>query len=154
LVLVHATGFHEHVWDPFLPSLVDRFRVVTLDNRGHGESDKPPSGYHWDGFGKDALAVVDELGLRGACGMGHSAGGAALLLAEAARPGTFGPLVLLDPVLPDPAMRPYMTGDANPMVASARKRRPLWDSREQMVQRMRDRSPLQNWRDDFLRAYV
>lgn len=154
LVLVHATGFHAHIWDPFLPELTPRFRVVTLDQRGHGESDKPATGYHWDRFGEDVLAVVSHLGLDRPLGAGHSAGAAALILAEGHRSGTFSRLVLMDPVTPAPDLRPVMTGDANPMVASTRKRRGVWDSREQMLERMRTNSPFARWREDFLRAYV
>lgn len=154
LVLVHATGFHRRVWDPLLAALSPRFRVVTLDQRGHGRSDKPPSGYEWENFGRDVLAVVDHLGLDRPFAAGHSAGGAALVLAETSRPGTFGRLCLLDPVLPDAAQRPFMTGSANPMAGQARKRRAVWDSREEMITRLRDGSPMRGWRIDFLETYV
>ena len=41
LVLAHATGFCGGVWRPLVPALRERFRVITLDQRGHGDSDKP-----------------------------------------------------------------------------------------------------------------
>src|SRR5688572_26913642 len=102
LLCVHATGFHGRVWEPFIPALRERFGVVSLDQRGHGDSDKPETGYEWPKFGEDILAVVDELGLERPCGIGHSAGAAALVFAETERPGTFSSLVLMDPVTPQP----------------------------------------------------
>lgn len=154
LVCVHATGFHGHVWEPFIPRLRDHFSIVTLDQRGHGDSDKPASGYEWDRFGDDILAVVDELGLERPAGIGHSAGAAALVFAETTRPGTFSRLVLMDPVTPSPDVGRYMASGSNPMAEQARKRRSVWDSPEQMIDRLKRGSPLQAWRDDFLRAYV
>ena len=43
----------------------------------------------WDGFADDVLAVVDAWGVDELVAVGHSKGGAALLLAEQRRPGTF-----------------------------------------------------------------
>lgn len=154
LVLVHATGFHGRVWDPFLPALTERFRVITLDQRGHGDSDKPEGGYEWPRFGEDVLAAVDHLGLEGPAALGHSAGAAALVLAESMRPGTFSRLVLMDPVTPRADVRRFFSGEENPLARSSLKRRRVWDSVDQMVERLAEGSPLRGWREEFLRAYV
>lgn len=154
LLLVHATGFHGRVWDPIVPPLQERFRVVAFDQRGHGDSDKPPTGYAWEGFGRDVLAVVDHLGLDAPLGMGHSAGAAALILAETDRPGTFSRLVLCDPVLAPPEWRELSREGPNPMAASARRRRHVWGSPDEMVTRLREGTPLAGWREDFLGAYA
>ena len=154
VVAVHATGFHRGVWAPWLPKLAERFRVVTLDQRGHGDSDKPESGYAWEGFATDVLAVVDALGLGDPAGIGHSAGAAALALAEASRPHTFSRLVLMDPVCAPPEVRELARSGPNPMAAATRKRRRVWPSHNAMVERLREGSPLHAWREDVLRAYV
>jgi pimeloyl-ACP methyl ester carboxylesterase len=155
LLCVHATGFHGRVWEPFVPKLREHFSVVSLDQRGHGESDKPAGGYEWSKFGDDVLAVVDELGLEHPAAIGHSAGAAALVLAETKRPGTFSRLVLMDPVTPQPDVGVVMAdAEVNPMVESARRRRAIWDSPEAMIERLKQGSPLSAWRDDYLRAYV
>lgn len=154
LVCVHATGFHGRVWEPFIPKLRERFSVVSLDQRGHGDSDKPSEGYDWARFGDDVLAVVDELGLVAPAAIGHSAGAAALVFAETTRPDTFSRLVLMDPVTPQPDLAPFMASDANPMSDAARRRRSVWDSPDQMIERLKKGSPLAAWREEFLRAYV
>jgi pimeloyl-ACP methyl ester carboxylesterase len=154
LVCVHATGFHGRVWEPFVPRLREHFSVISLDQRGHGDSDKPETGYEWRVFGDDVLAVVDSLGLDRPAGLGHSAGAAALIFAETTRPGTFSRLVLMDPTTLPPEFRGMTAHLENPMADAARRRRAVWDSPEQMIERLRGGSPLAHWREDFLRAYV
>lgn len=154
LLLVHATGFHGRVWDPMVPVLRGRFRVVAFDQRGHGDSDKPETGYEWPNFGRDVLAVVDHLGLDEPRGMGHSAGAAALIFAETDRPGTFDRLVLCDPVLAPPEWRELAQAGPNPMAEGTRRRRRVWDSPWQMAERLQGGTPLEGWREDFLHAYT
>lgn len=156
LVCVHATGFHGRVWEPFVPRLREHFSIVALDQRGHGDSDKPESGYEWTKFGDDVLAVVDELGVDGAIGLGHSAGATALVFAETSRPGTFSRLALMDPTMIPPEFRPAAAspGGFNPMSEQARRRRAVWDSPDDLLERLRTGTPLSSWREDFLHAYV
>lgn len=154
LLCVHATGFHGRVWEPFVPRLRERFSVSSLDQRGHGDSDKPGSGYEWQKFGDDVLAVIDHLGLTQPVGIGHSAGATALIFAETSRPGTFSRLVLMDPTLMPPELRAAVPAGLNPMSEQARRRRAVWESAEELIDRLRDGTPLSSWRDDFLRAYV
>jgi pimeloyl-ACP methyl ester carboxylesterase len=127
---------------------------VELDQRGYGDSDKAAGGYDWPRFGDDMLAVVEELALERPVGIGRSAGAAALVFAETSRPGTFERLVLMDPVTPEPDVGRFMASDQNPMAESAKRRRAVWDSTDQMVERLKQGSPLAGWRDDFLQAYV
>jgi pimeloyl-ACP methyl ester carboxylesterase len=134
--------------------LREHFSIVALDQRGHGDSDKPESGYEWSRFGDDVLAVVDALELTDAIGIGHSAGATALILAESKRPETFSRLVLLDPTLLPPEFRAAVPGGINPMAEQARRRRAVWDSTDELLERLRARSPLATWREEFLRAYV
>lgn len=154
LVCVHATGFHGRVWEPFVPALREHFSVIAFDHRGHGDSDKPQTGYSWASFGDDALAVVTDLDLDRPVGIGHSAGAAALVLAETNRPGTFSRLVLMDPTALPAELRRLVRTAENPMSEQARRRRAIWDSPEEMIERLRVGTPLAGWREDFLHAYV
>lgn len=87
VLLIHGLASTSHVFDLVGPRLTDGFRVVAYDQRGHGESAKPRSGY---GFGRvtaDALAVVRRLRLGRPLVVGHS-WGAGVAAHLAARPGT------------------------------------------------------------------
>ena len=97
VMLLHATGFHGRCWLPLAPALADHFSVWSIDQRGHGASGKAPTRTRTGRvFVDDLFAVLDALGLAttGAA-IGHSMGGAVLLLAEQRQPGTFRRPVLL-----------------------------------------------------------
>ncbi len=100
------------------------------------------------------MSVIDELGLESPAGIGHSAGAAALVFAESSRPGTFSKLVLMDPVTPEPDISAVMAGEGNPMAEQARRRRAVWDSADQMLERLKNGTALSGWHEEFLRAYV
>ena len=153
LLLAHATGFHAHVWEPLAARLAGRFRCIALDFRGHGRSGPPPDPPHWQGFAADVLAVVDGLGLDRPFGGGHSKGGAALLLAEQARPGTFSALYCYEPIVfPfDPPLGPQPD---NPLSVGARRRRAVFASREEARQAYAAKPPLDALHPDVLDAYV
>jgi pimeloyl-ACP methyl ester carboxylesterase len=118
--------------------------------RGHGRSDRPAPPYHWRRFGEDVAAVTGELGLQDATGVGHSKGGHATTVATALRPGAFGRLLLIDPViLPREAYgRSRIGGDH-----FAARRRNNWTSPEEMFERFKDRPPFSGWEPAVLRDY-
>lgn len=157
LLLCHATGFHARVWDGVAAEFPDR-RCVALDFRGFGDSTAPTDGdFDWDGFGDDVLAVVDHLGLTGVQAIGHSKGGAALLIAELARPGTFERLVCFEPIVfPGSAddLPPPTEDGENGLAESARRRRDRFDSYEAAIERFGSRPPFGALRPDVLEAYV
>ena len=156
VLLAHPTGFHGTVWRPIATRLVAAGRhVFSFDFRGHGESDPSPSGYAWDVFAEDVHAVVDALGLAGEPALlpaGHSKGGAAFLLAEAAAPGTFPCIWAYEPiVIPG---EPARLDEDDPLVRGARRRRDTWESRDAALAAFSSRPPLDVLDADALRAYV
>lgn len=157
LLWCHATGFHGRVWEACAAEFTHR-RNLGLDFRGHGDSAPPADGnFSWHGFSDDVLAVVDRLGLSGRDGgldaVGHSKGGAALLLAEQARPGTMRRLVCFEPIVFPPVEGGALPGE-NPLAESARRRRDTFDSHEAAVENFRSKAPLRTLRADVLDAYV
>jgi 3-oxoadipate enol-lactonase len=75
LVLSNSLGSSLAMWDPQMPALTERFRVVRYDQRGHGASPVPPGPYSIDDVGADALALLDRLGIERARWCGLSLGG-------------------------------------------------------------------------------
>jgi pimeloyl-ACP methyl ester carboxylesterase len=154
LLLVHATGFCAGVLLPLARSLGDRFNCWALDLRGHGRSGRPLDGdFAWSGFATDVLAAVDELGLEGAAGFGHSCGGASLLLAEQRRPGTFRSLFLFEPVVM-PDHRAPVAIDDNPLSVGARRRREQFPSVEDAFVNFSSKPPFDDLDPAVLLRYV
>jgi pimeloyl-ACP methyl ester carboxylesterase len=151
-LLCHATGFHGLVWGPFAGLLAQRFRVWSLDFRGHGDASPPPAlPLEWRGVGDDVLAVVDDLGLEQPFGFGHSMGGAALVLAESERPGTFRGLAVFEPIV-FPAEGP--PGGKGDLASGARRRRATFASKDEAFANFASKPPLSAFVPDALWAYV
>jgi pimeloyl-ACP methyl ester carboxylesterase len=64
------------------------YRVIAIDNRGHGQSDKPhdPEAYHVPLMAADAIALLDHLGIPEAHVMGYSMGARITAFAALANP--------------------------------------------------------------------
>jgi pimeloyl-ACP methyl ester carboxylesterase len=155
LLVAHATGFCGPVLAPLAAYLRARFRCIALDERGHGASDPPPGDdFDWHGFAADVLAVLRHLELERPWGFGHSCGGAALLLAEEARPGTFAALYCFEPVVypGDDPLAPTIEG--NPLAAGALRRREEFGSRREAIANFAGKAPFDRLHPDALAAYV
>jgi len=75
LLLVHGLGYDRAGWGPIVAPLAERFRVVSFDNRGVGESDAPRGPYSARQLAEDAVAVLDDAGVESAHVVGTSLGG-------------------------------------------------------------------------------
>lgn len=160
VLLCHATGFHGRVWQPVADHLTSH-HALAPDLRGHGDSAVPEGlAIDWHGFADDVVAVIDALGLTEVMAAGHSKGGAALLLAEQARPGTFRALYCFEPIvmppigMPMPTIGMPMPTGANPLAEGARRRRTTFRSYEAAYENFASKAPLAALHPDALRAYV
>jgi pimeloyl-ACP methyl ester carboxylesterase len=156
LLLAHATGFHARTWLPIVERLRTRFHCYAFDERGHGDSSSPPDGnFDWHRFADDALLVVDHFGLRRPFAVGHSCGGALLLLAEIARPGTFRSLYCYEPVIiPSDDVPAPGAETENPLAAGARRRREEFPSYDAALANFASKPPMAGFAPESLRAYV
>jgi 3-oxoadipate enol-lactonase len=75
LLLSNSLSCDLTMWDDQLAHWARRFRVVRYDSRGHGRSAAPPGPYRMEDLGRDALAVLDHLGVARAHFCGLSMGG-------------------------------------------------------------------------------
>ena len=156
LLFSHATGLHGRVWEPMASFLNDEFCCVSVDLRGHGMSTLPPAAaVAWSDMADDLLAALsaDHFPVGPLHGIGHSMGGAALVLAAARRPTAFRSLWLYEPVIVPTEDGPLADGE-NPMSEAAARRRDHFDSPEQAYENYRSKPPLNQLHPDALRAYV
>ncbi|WP_031089255.1 alpha/beta fold hydrolase [Streptomyces sp. NRRL WC-3549] len=105
LVMLHGLAGHAGEWDALAGPLSSAYRVVALDQRGQGASDRFPSDVSRDAFVDDVVAVADRLGLGRVVLVGQSMGGQAAILAAARHPELIRALVVIeaDVGVPDPA---------------------------------------------------
>ena len=140
LVFAHATGFHGRVWDAVAEQFPEH-PVYAIDLRGHGQSGGGPI-TDWRILASDVAGFLEQAGLKGAVGIGHSMGAHTLLQVAADHSDAFKRLILFDPVILAPEFygdgKPLYTAD-NPHPAIRRKRD--FASPEAMMERFRTRDP-------------
>ncbi len=80
VMLLHSLGTTLQMWDPQATALAKRHRVVRMDMRGHGLTEAPAGPYTMDRLARDALALLDALGISAAHVGGVSIGGRIALM--------------------------------------------------------------------------
>ena len=94
LLLVHGTGASTHSWRTLMPLLAERFSVIAPDLPGHGYTQiAPGSGMSLPGMSRLLQQLLDAVGAKPACVVGHSAGAA--ILARMAIDGRIAPAALV-----------------------------------------------------------
>ena len=97
LCLLHGGSAHSHWFDGVAGALVGRYHVISLDQRGHGESEWPsPPAYATQDFVGDLVALMDALGWARMTVVGHSMGGANSMGLSAWHPDRVERLVIVD----------------------------------------------------------
>src|SRR3569833_4572468 len=75
LMLSNSLGCTLQMWEPQMRALTQVFRVIRYDRRGHGKSSVPPGPYSVERFGRDVLAILDDLNIEKSHWCGLSMGG-------------------------------------------------------------------------------
>lgn len=119
LVFLHPWSGDRSLFRPQVDHFSSDHRCVSVDFRGHGESDRPEAGYAMDELAGDVGWLCDELGIDRAGLIGHSMGGIVAVHLAAQRPDLVAGVALLDsPLLPPPAfaeaVAPLMEGMRSP----------------------------------------
>ncbi len=168
-LLHHANGMCAATWALVALELTQRFRVIAVDARGHGDSDHltVPDDYAWRYFAEDlaslAVTLRAEMGLeRIALGLGSSFGGIITATAEAKHGGLFERIVMLDPPIHPTAEMvrtlevdmPAESGHVETLVEMTRRRRAVWPSRQLVREKWADKPLFADWTDEAFTLYV
>jgi pimeloyl-ACP methyl ester carboxylesterase len=95
VVLVAGFGLDHQAWDRQVRVLAGRYRVICVDQRGHGRSDKPLGGYEVERLALDLKYALDRTGVRECALVGWSFGGQVAFKAAADDPERIRSLVLV-----------------------------------------------------------
>jgi pimeloyl-ACP methyl ester carboxylesterase len=97
MLFLHGFSNSAHVWDEIAPVVAPYYRVVALDQRGHGDSDHDPERrYDPDTMAADIERVLEQLGAERLVLVGHSMGGRVSIAFAGRRPEALAGLVLVD----------------------------------------------------------
>jgi non-heme chloroperoxidase len=75
MLMLHGYSDSSLTFEPMLPHLPDSVHAYAITQRGHGDADRPASGYRLDDYVADAVAFMDAVGIEAAVIVGHSGGG-------------------------------------------------------------------------------
>lgn len=95
VVFVAGFGLNHEVWDRQVRVLSEHHRVICVDQRGHGDSDAPLTGYDIDRLARDLLTVLDQLNVENCVLVGWSFGGQVAFRAAASNQHRIAKLVLV-----------------------------------------------------------
>lgn len=124
LTLSHSLSADHTMWDPQMPVLLDAYRVLRIDTRGHGASAAPAGEYTLEQLADDAIALWDKLGIARTHWCGLSMGGMIGQTLALKAPERLASLVLCDTSSGYPPEAATMWGEriaaarANGMAAS------------------------------------
>ncbi|RME36865.1 MAG: alpha/beta hydrolase [Thermoflexia bacterium] len=157
----HANGFPPATYRPFIATLTDRCHVIGLPARPLWPGSRPEEISDWHPMAEDLIRALDEAGLRGIVGIGHSMGGVVTLWVATERPDLFRAVVLIDPVILPPhfllvarTMRRLGLVYRYPLVRQTLRRRRTWPDRETCFRYLREKPFFARWPDESLWAYV
>ena len=152
-IFVHGTGLISRMWEPIIQRLGTDFRAICVDLRAHGDTTNPDDIDFFDHrMVADLSAVVDALELEDAWVVGHSMGGATSILTTLARPRAFRKAWVYEPVIFERTEN--RASDGFDFVEATKRRRAVFESRSEVVERYASRPPLDELHDDCLEAYV
>lgn len=96
ILCIHGITANCRFWDCLASALAPHHRVIAMDLRGRGLSDKPSTGYSIEHHCKDISALMDDQGLERFVLMGHSLGAFISLVFAARHPERVDRLILVD----------------------------------------------------------
>jgi len=96
VLCIHGLTANSRCWDTLAATLTPKYRLMAMDLRGRGLSDKPPSGYSIAQHAKDVRAILDDLGIDKIAIMGHSLGAIIAMYFGATYPERADRLILID----------------------------------------------------------
>jgi pimeloyl-ACP methyl ester carboxylesterase len=130
MLCIHGGAAHAHWFDYVAPGFNKDYHVLSLDLRGHGDSEHvDPPQYFYEDYAADVNKAVEALDLKDFVLIGHSMGGMVSLVYAATYPGRVKKLIVVDTSVNLPPERIALLRD----VGSKPPRD--YDSREEMVSR-------------------
>lgn len=148
LILMHGLTANAHAFDGLIAAgLSPKYRVISIDLRGRGKSDKPETGYGMAEHAQDILGILDQLGIEKAIIGGHSFGALITFYLAAHFPERVDKMILLDAAA-------QMHPNTREMLGSAMSRiGQTFPSFEAYLEMVKQAPYLNYWEDTMLSYY-
>ncbi len=153
-LLLHGRGLCAQVWTPTAEALSSRFRVLAMDLRGHGDSDKPEGRYEWKDVAPDLKGFIHALDLSNVFMVAHSRGAVLAALGGAMVADRIAGAVIIEPGIPGPNLSSDASDYRQRSTRIASSRRAVWPSRDQIFERYSGADAFKRWREDILWSYI
>ena len=111
LTMSHSLACNLHMWDPQMPALTKKFKVLRFDTRGHGQSSAPAGEYTLEQLADDLKGLLDALKIKQTHYAGLSMGGMIAQAFALKYPGVFQSMVLADTTSRRPPNAAQMWGE-------------------------------------------
>jgi esterase len=135
-VLLHGLQDCARLWDYFAEPMSERYHVIAVDHRGHGDSPPAtPETYKLSDYVSEVADIIDGLGLNGVILAGHSAGSKNAWMYTASHPERVSRLIITD-MDPDS----HNPGSVE-MISRYKSEDDNWPNLEAVIERLRDRQP-------------
>ncbi len=135
ILLLHGGHQSAHSWDLVSLHLAQKYRIIALDQRGHGDSEWARNGdYSNLTMAQDAQAFVAAIGLQNPIIMGHSMGGRNTLLMTRTNPDYPVALVIVD-------VGPETIEAGRKTISNFVKRNEIFDDLEHFIRNVREYDP-------------
>lgn len=106
LIFLHFWGGSSATWKSVTDILKDKYRCISYDHRGWGESEKPGYGYSIESLAKDTLELIRQMKVKNYILVGHSMGGKIAQYIAAQQPEGLQRLILVAPSPSTPTIMP------------------------------------------------
>ena len=154
VVMFHAVGMCSQIWNNAARDLAKNYHVYSFDLRGHGDTEHPEGGFNFQQIGADVASVLETMGLEGSIGIGHSAGGMSMLIADSMVSGIISKGVLVDTRVGDSPMALLTPEEQKIRMQRTLQKRTIWESREVMYEAYRGRRVFKSWTDEVFGDYI
>ncbi len=155
LIMMHATGFLPWLWHPIARDLNRHYRIICPYFCDHREADPVQGGFNWVLLAEDLLLLCRTLDITSPFVIGHSMGGALMIIAA----GRFGldaaKMILIEPILlPREFYAIQLCVEDHPLARKSIKRRNYWKNRTEARQHLKSKAFFRTWDEEMLDLYL
>ncbi|MCB1191944.1 MAG: alpha/beta hydrolase [Leptospiraceae bacterium] len=155
ILFAHANGYSAGCYTFYFQELAKRgFRVIALDFSGHGYSDYNLNFKDWTLYRDQLLALITHLSLSDIYGIGHSMGGATMLLASVVEKKVYQGIIALDPVILNMPKILLSRIFGSTIARNAQKRRDTFPNLQVVKKAFRKFPVFRDWREDMFENYL